>query len=213
MSGISIILVLYAFFLILIALIILILVVPTELSFLLVTKGLSMEAEMNFSVLIGFLRGSMTSYADGSSFELYLATFPIYKVEQKRGKEKKKKEIKPRKRRPPQESLSLFRKLYGPFLRLLRAVLRYTHVKELDCRIDVGLPDPVHTGMVFGMSYPLWETIHPLIPNGNFAISPVFTEEVFDASLRGSFSLRIALILVPLLKLFTKKEFRMIRKR
>jgi len=211
MSGISIIPILYAFILILIALIILILVVPSELSFLLVTEGLSLEAEMNFSVLSGFLKGSMTSYAEGGSFELYLATFPIYKVKQKKGKERK--EIKPRKRRPPQESLSLFRKLYGPFVRLLRAVLRYTHVKELDCRIDVGLPDPVHTGMVYGISYPLWETIHPLIPNGTFAISPVFTEEVFNASLKGSISLRIALILVPLLKLFTKKEFRMLRKR
>jgi len=206
MSGISFIPVLYAFFLILIALIILILVVPSELSFLLVTKGPSMETEMNFSVLLGFLKGYMTSFAEGSSFELLLATFPIYKAEQKKGKQKKKK---PRKRRSPQESLSLFRKLYGPFLRLLRAILRYTHVKELDCRIDVGLPDPVHTGMVCGMSYPLWETIHPLIPNGTFAISPVFTEEVFNASLKGSISLRIALILVPLLKLFTKKEFRM----
>ena len=98
-------------------------------------------------------------------------------------------------------------------MQLLRAVLRYTHVKELDCCIDVGLPDPVHTGIVCGISYPLWETIHPLIPNGNFAISPVFTEEVFDAKLKGSISLRIALILVPLAKLFTKKEFRMLRKR
>ena len=211
MSGISILNIILVFFLFLISFIILILVIPSDLSFRVAVEGPLFKTELNFRVLTGLIRGSILFGPEGSSFKLLLATLPIYKTEQKKGK--RKEEIIPRMGRPPQESLSLFRKLYSPFMRLLIAVLRNTHVKELDCRMDVGLPNPVQTGMVCGMSYPLWETIHPLIPNGTFAIFPIFTGEVFNASLKGSLSLKIVLILVPLLRLFTKKEFRMLRKR
>lgn len=210
MSGIHILHVLYAFFLIIIALIVLVLIVPSELSFLLATEGLSLETELNFSILSGFLGGSMTSDPEGSSFELLLfARAPIMKRKQKKEWERK---AKPRQGRAPLESIGLFKKLYDPFIGLLRAFLRHTLIRKLDCRIDVGLPDPVHTGMIYGTVYPIWEMIRPFISNASFIMTPVFTEELFNASLRGNISLRIAYIIVPLLRLFSKKEVRMLRR-
>lgn len=210
MSGVYLINLLYVFIIIIILLIILILVVPSDLSFLIAVDGPSLETELNFRVLSGLMRGTMIFGSEGSSFKLLLATIPVYRSVQEERERKKEKKPSPR---APQENLSLFKKLYNPFVRLSRVVLRHTRVKELDCSIDVGLSDPVLTGMVCGVCYPLWETIYPFVPNGTFSISPVFIEEVFNASLKGSLSLRIALILVPLLRLFTKKEFRMLRKR
>jgi hypothetical protein len=210
MSGIS--FILSMFFLIILSLIILILVYPTKISFTLFSKGLSTDAEINFNLLHGFIRGFISSYTEDSSFKLYLAIFPIYDTKQRKMQEK---EAKPRKRENwlSPDRVSLLLGLIGPIVRLLRAVLRHIHVKELDCHFDVGFPDPVQTGMFCGIYYPILETIQPFIPNGSFTITPVFTKEVFATSVKGSISLRIALILVPLIKLLTNKEFRMIRRR
>ena len=201
---------LYAFLIFFISLIILVLVVPIDLSFLIVVDKASFETELNFSVILGFMRGIVIFGSKGSSFKLLLTSIPVYRSEQEKRERKKKKKPSPR---SPQENLSLVTKLFNPLSGLLRAVLRHTRVKELDCSIDVGLSDPVQTGMVCGVCYPVWETIHPFVPNASFSLSPVFIEEVLNASLKGSLSLRIASILVPLLRLFTKKEFRMLRKR
>lgn len=151
----------------------------------------------------------MTSDPEGSSFELLFARAPIMKRKQKKEWERK---AKPRQGRAPLESIGLFKKLYDPFIGLLRAFLRHTLIRKLDCRIDVGLPDPVHTGMIYGTVYPIWEMIRPFISNASFIMTPVFTEELFNASLRGNISLRIAYIIVPLLRLFSKKEVRMLRR-
>ena len=210
MSGIS--FILSMFFLIIISIIILILVYPTKISFTLFSKGLSTEAEINFNLLHGFLRGYIPSYTEDSSFKLYLTIFPIYDTK-RRNMKKKGEEPRKRENGLSPDRVSLFLGLIGPIVRLLRAVIHHTHVKELDCHFDVGFSDPVQMGMFCGIYYPIWETIQPFIPNGSFTITPVFTKEMFDASLKGSISLRIAHILIPLLKLLTKKEFRMIRRR
>lgn len=64
--------------------------------------------------------------------------------------------------------------------------------------------------MMCGMVYPVWETIYPFLPNATFVMVPVFTEEVFDASVSGSLRLRLGGVIVPLLRLLAKKELRML---
>lgn len=208
MSGISPLQIILTLFLILIILIVLILVVPSELSFLLAMEGLELETELNFGVLLGFLRGNVTSYPEGSLFELRLLAVPIIKRKQK--KEDRERKAKPRVEMAIQEKIGLYRKLSDPFIRLLRAFLRHTRLKDLDCHIDLGLSDPVPTGMISGAVHTILGTISPFAPNASFTLTPVFTQEVFNATLRGSISLRIAHILIPVLRLFMKKEFRMI---
>lgn len=185
-------------------------VVPVELSFLAATEGLQMEMEFNFNVILGLLSGSVISEPEVSSFELRLLRIPVIRRRQR--EEDREKEEEPRERRPIRESLGLIRKLYDPSMGLLRAVLRNTKVRELDLSVEAGLPDPALTGVMSGAVHPMWMVIQPLTPYATFAFTPVFTGEVFKTSLKGGLSLRIAAIVLPLLRLFTKKEFRILRR-
>jgi hypothetical protein len=191
------------------------LIIPTKVYFYLALKELKMNAKLDISILLGFLKFSIRMTNGQGFFQLFLARFSIYKTEMGDDGEKEEEEKieeEPAVERSLQEKLRLFRGLVRPMIRIFMAILRHTHLKELDCRMDIGLSDPFYTGMVLGVIYPMWESIHPLIPETNLLVSPRFTEEKFDVSLRGRFTLIILLILIPILRLLISKEFRMLRK-
>lgn len=131
--------------------------------------------------------------------------------EEKKEKEKETKEDEEAEDKSVLErfrSITSSRKLFQPIMKVLKAFLRHTHLRELEARIKLGLPDPSHTGMLCALFYSLRQMYYSLIPVGTFSLTPVFTEEVFTASLRGRITLRIIMILIPILGLFLKKDFR-----
>ena len=165
------------------------------------------KQEFKFRGLWGLVAGVVSPGPEGRMFTLLLAGIPFYR--RRLREERREREVD---WRLLFENRALFGKLYDPFMRVLKAVLRHMSVKELDCRLEVGFSDPVETGMMCGMMYPLWGTVRPFFPNATFVMVPVFTEEVSNASLMGSIRLRLAGVIVPLIRLLTKKELRMLRK-
>lgn len=184
--------------------------IPFQVSFQIFADGTLIEAKLTVRILLGLLKGSIIFEPKGSLFKLSLLSIPIHTSMYK--EEDTKKDDKKSEDRSALESLNIFKKLYQPIVRMLKAVLRNTKLKELDGSLKLGLPDPFQTGMFCAMFYPLREMYYSIIPIGIFTFTPVFSEEVFNASVYGRIHLRIMLMLIPLLQLFIDKEFRMLLK-
>lgn len=215
MSGVFILQIFAYLFIFIIILIILILVIPFQLSFLISVDGTLIEIDANFRIIYGLLKGQIFTDTEVTYFKILIFNIPIYTSPEKKEKKEEKEKLKDEKTVKPKvsrESVRLVKGLQQPITKLAKAIFRHTHVRELDAHIEAGFPDPYETSMLCALIYPLQATIYPFIPTGNFTLTPVFTKEMFKASLKGRLHLRIAMILIPLLRLFTKQEFRMLRK-
>lgn len=198
--------------LILFSILILILVLPFQLFFNVSAEGTLFEALIAFSILIGLLKVSISFGQKGNLFRLFLFSIPIYTstLDEEAEKEEEEKEGKTEDRSLIDRirSFSSSRGLLQPFVRVLKAFLRHIHLRELDAMIKVGLPDPFQTGMLCALFYPLRQVYYSLIPVGSIELTPVFSEEVYNASIRGRITVSIIMILIPILRLFLKKDFR-----
>jgi hypothetical protein len=161
---------------------------------------------------MGLLKASITFEPGGNLFRLFLFSIPIYTttIDEEPEKEEEEKEEKTDYRSILDRirSFTSSRGLLQPFVRAMKAILRHIHLRELDARIKVGLPDPFQTGMLCALFYPLRQVYYSLIPVGSIELTPVFSEEVYNASIRGRITLSIIMILIPILRLFLKKDFR-----
>jgi hypothetical protein len=161
---------------------------------------------------MGLLKASITFGPGGNFFRFFLFSIPIYTstIDEEDEKEEEEKEEKTDYRSilDRLRSFTSSRGLLQPFVRALKAILRHIHLRELDVRIKVGLPDPFQTGMLSAVFYPIRQVYHSLIPVGSIELTPVFSEEVYNASVRGRITLSIIMILIPILRLFLKKDFR-----
>ena len=200
--------------LILFSILILTLVIPFQFSFNVLSEGTIYEAWIAFSILMGLMKASISFGPGRNLFRLFLFSIPIYNStideEAEKDEEAEEKEEK-------HDDRSLFerirsftssRGLLQPFVRVLKATLRHTHLKELEAIFKVGLPDPFQTGMLCALFYPLRQIYYSLTPVGSIEFTPVFTKEVYNISIRGRITLSIIMILIPVMRLFLKKDFR-----
>ena len=185
---------------------------PFQFSFNLSAVGTLYEALIAFSILMGLLKASITFGPGENLFRLFLFSIPIYTstIDEETEKEEEEKEEKTDYRSILERirSFTSSRGLLQPFVRTLKAILRHIHLRELDARIKVGLPDPFQTGMLCALFYPLRQVYHSLIPVGSIELTPVFSEEIYNASIRGRITLSIIMILIPIMRLLLKKDFR-----
>jgi hypothetical protein len=189
-------------------------VIPFQFSFNVSAEGTLFEALIAFSILLGLLKASISFGPRGNLFRLFLFSIPIYTstIDEEVEKEEEEKEEKTDVRSILDRirSFSSSRGLLQPFVRVLKAFLRHTNLRELEARIKVGLPDPFQTGMLCALFYPLRQFYYSLISVGSIELTPVFSEEVYNASIRGRITLSLIMILIPILQLFLKKDFRAI---
>lgn len=197
------------FLLILITILLLVIIFPFNLSTLSKVDGFNYWAQINFSVILGIIFGTLNIDTLGGSFKLLLASFPIYTtnwVNEEQKPEEQEDEKEPKRRRR-------FWKLFDPIKRLLKSISNRIKVNQLDLKITAGLSDPYICGLIFGVIYPLTEIVRMYIPKGSISVTPIFMEERLNAKVTADISLRMILLIVPLLRFFLSKEFREYRRK
>jgi len=129
-------------------------------------------------------------------------------IESEEEKPEKAKQLeKPSKRK--KRNLTI---LYKPTKKLFYSVVNIFKIKYLDIKIMAGLSDPYISGIFFGMIYPFVEMLSILFPVVLLTFTPLFVEDRFKSEIDGQISLRIILLIYPLLKFLFSKEFREYRR-
>ena len=192
-----------------IAIIFLITIFPLNVSFLSTVDGFYYDAIVDFGILLGLLYGTIGISSEGGSFKLQLFSFPVYSTHWDKEKPKQEKEPKKIKSRRSRRNI---RKLYEPIKRLFNSFTRIINVKKLDVSVNAGLSDPYISGLIFGAAYPIVEMTKILFPPLSISMTPVFVDEKLRTRLDGNISLRIILMIVPLLYFFLSKEYRQYRR-
>jgi hypothetical protein len=192
-----------------IAIIFLVTLFPLNVSFLSTVDGFYYDAAVDFGVLLGLLFGSVGFDSKGGSFKLQLFSFPVYSTRWVKEEPEQKKEPKDTR---PKRSRRNIRKLYEPSKRLFDSFTQIINVQKLDVSVTAGLSDPYISGLIFGVAYPVVEMTRIIFPPLSFSLTPVFVDERIGSRLDGIISLRIILIVVPLLCFFLSKEYREYRR-
>jgi hypothetical protein len=192
--------------LIIVALILLVVVLPLNITFLSTVDRLIYEGLARISVLLGIIQGSVIFNSKGGLFKLRLFWLTVYSWDLVEEEKPVKKPEKARLRR-----LSP-RRLLGPARRLFASIIREIKLRKLDLDLTAGLSDPYMVGWMFGVAYPFVETARVFYPVVSISLNPVFTDEVFRSRLEGRVSLRIIMLVIPLLRFYFSKEFREYRR-
>lgn len=208
-------LLLFFFYLLVILLtgLILITLFPLNISLLSNVDGFYYDAKLDFSVLLGLLNGTTDLHLEGGSFKLFVFSFPIYSTywtREEKELEKKEPEKKPNSK--PKKRKRDLRILIKPIKRLFYSSIRIMKIKKLDVSLITGLSDPYVSGLTFGVVYPFIEMMRIYFPMLSFSLTPVFVEERFKSRVYGSISFIIILFVVPLLRFFLSREYRVYRK-
>ena len=212
MSWLLLVLRLLLYFLIfIITLILLVLVFPLTLSGKAELDGIHYKGEFNFGVLLGFLGGTIYFSEDESYFRMRVASISVFKSPLEREEVEEKTEEKTDKKKG-KVGFGSFRRLTDPGLRLLRSILRRIRFRQFILRIRAGLSDPYTSGMLFGVIFPIVEIVKVRFPDASINLTPVFIENTFYGFLDTKLSIRLVLLIYPLIRFFTSKEFRAYRR-
>jgi len=111
---------------------------------------------------------------------------------------KMRKEEKAKKEMDISRAFELVRTLHRPAIALVRRVVRSIRIRELSCNATFGLSDPADTGMLAGF---LYAASAPLAhsPAVSIRLDPVFRDQTFGYRARGSISITIGRLIVPVI--------------
>ena len=182
-------------------------VFPLTISVLSNVDGLVYDAVVNVRILLGVIQGTFSLDPYGGRFKLRLFWSQIYNKPLVENEEKPEKKIK-----KPQPKRGSPRKLLAPIRRLLSDLTRVIRLRKLDIDLTAGISDPYVLGLMFGVAYPVVEMMKLLLPPLSFSLTPDFAGEKFESKLDSLISLRIILLIVPLVRFFISKGFREYRR-
>jgi len=120
---------------------------------------------------------------------------------EKKGQEKKPKEIKAKKgRRSFRWPLAGFRArgFSGRLLLLARRLVRSVQVRDVDVEFQLGTGDPAETGLLFGVIGPSVALARSVFST-NIRIEPNFVEETFEGHARGAVRVYPVKLIPPLI--------------
>jgi hypothetical protein len=186
-------------------------VFPLTLSGKAELDGIHYKGEFNFGVLLGFLGGTIYFSEDESYFRMRVASISVFKSPLE-GEEVEEKTEEKTDKKKGKVGFGSFRRLTDPGLRLLRSILRRIRFRQFILRIRAGLSDPYTSGMLFGVIFPIVEIVKVRFPNASINLTPVFIENTFYGFLDTKLSIRLVLLIYPLIRFFTSKEFRAYRR-
>lgn len=213
MSVLTLFLLLFYLIITFISIIFLVIMFPLSFSILSNVDGFIYDAKMDFSVLLGLLKGSTDLHPEGGAFKLFVFSLPIYSTywtEKEKEPEEKKQDEKPIEK--PKKRKRDIRILIKPIKRLFDSSIRIIKVKRLDVSLIAGLSDPYISGLTFGVVFPFLEMMKIYFPVLSFSLTPVFLEERFKSRVSGRISFQVILFVVPLLRFLLSKEYRKYRK-
>jgi hypothetical protein len=101
----------------------------------------------------------------------------------------------------------LFRTLYRAVTVLARRVVQRIDFRELSCRATFGLDDPADTGMLSGFLYAASASLtrYPAI---SIRLHPVFHEPAFTYRVRGSLSVTVGRMIIPVIAFLCNRAVR-----
>ena len=101
----------------------------------------------------------------------------------------------------------LFRTLHRPVTALAQRVVQRIDFRELSCRATFGLDDPAETGMLSGF---LYAAFAPLTrsPAVSVRLHPVFHEPAFAYRVRGSLSVTVGRMIIPVIRFLRDRAVR-----
>lgn len=203
----------------LISFVFLVVFLPINFSFQSAVDGLFYDIKVDIGFLLGMFNISVRFNHEDRFLIFKLFSFSVYKtrldgektesmIESEEEKlEKAKKLEKPSKRK--KRNLTI---LYKPTKKLFYSIVNIFKIKYLDIKIMAGLSDPYISGIFFGMIYPFVEMLSIIFPVVSLTFTPLFVEDRFKSEIDGQISLRIILLIYPLLKFLFSKEFREYRR-
>ncbi|HJL74564.1 MAG TPA: DUF2953 domain-containing protein [Candidatus Marinimicrobia bacterium] len=153
-------------------------------------------------LLIGYhKRGLSINILKQQNLAVGAYTKPLFFVPLKK---KSKKLIEPNKEK--KSFMQIVQKLHKiPKRKLLRAVVRSIHWEEFSIAGQLGLKNPMHTGMAFGWMNGLSGIIHT--NKLNFAVTPAF-KPVLNTYIKGNIHVRLSPLLTALHAGITYFKFR-----
>ncbi len=97
-----------------------------------------------------------------------------------------------------------------PYLeRILKRILKSTSIEKFSFNLIVGLGDAVNTAKVCGYLWALAPLIN-IIPNTYLSIEPDFQKEHLNGNLIINIRIRLLMIVIELIRAFTKKPVRLL---
>lgn len=200
MSVLTLLLYLAFFILVLLTIILLTAILPIKIRSETDVDGFYFNEIIEFNILLGFLGGKIYLDAKEGSFQLKIASIPVFTTRWI-NKEKDKEEKEPVKKRRN------FRILIKSVKKLASSVLRRVKL-QLDLDLVAGLSDPYVCGLLFGFIYPLIQFIEIYCQKCTITLTPVFIEEKLKGRLIALVRFRPILLVYPLLRFFLSREFR-----
>ncbi|HAE42681.1 MAG TPA: hypothetical protein DCG34_07150 [Clostridiales bacterium] len=98
---------------------------------------------------------------------------------------KKKKGLKAK------DVLAMFNNIKNPLFRLFRDTMRNLMLRCGKCDLRFGLPDPADTGMLCGVLFGAFGSVHQYWHDFSYFLEPRFDEKVLDLQLMADVRLRI----------------------
>jgi len=95
-------------------------------------------------------------------------------------------------------AFELVRTLHRPAIKLVRRMVRSIRIRELSCNATFGLSDPADTGMLAGFLYAASAPISRS-PVVSIRLDPVFWDQTFGYRARGSISITIGRLILPVI--------------
>ncbi|MFQ6072838.1 MAG: DUF2953 domain-containing protein [Methanosarcinales archaeon] len=136
---------------------------------------------------------------DGKVYTFSCLNKPLFKK-----LKKKKKKIKKDKKEDFLKTISLLKKYYPQFYKLLKNSSKGFSVRDFTCNLTFGFSDPADTGILSGYLYALQGLIKTKIPQSNVRINPVFIEEIFEYKIKGSIKIKFYSSLFAIFKFILK---------
>ena len=122
----------------------------------------------------------------------------VQKEVEKRKKVNKRKEETVEKEMDISRAFELVRTLHRPAITLVRRVVRSIRIRELSCNATFGLSDPADTGMLAGFLYAASAPV-ARSPAVSISLDPVFWDQTFGYRARGSISITIGQLVLPVI--------------
>jgi hypothetical protein len=187
---------------ILVALLAAALLIPADISLRPFKEGPLAQLCVSFRLLKGIFSGRLdvSTAKRELRFRVLGVTILTKDLKKADSAKKEKKEKKKKKSTDWKELVWNANELYDAGTDLVRALTKNTSVKRLSGKIEVGLSDPAHTGMLVGFLYAGSGIAKAILPESELEIEPSFDKERMDADIETELRLPLFKVVIPLIR-------------
>jgi hypothetical protein len=169
-------------------------------------------------IVLGGTFGARILFENGiTRYIIYLAGIRIYKKTVEKSKEEPKEapKKKPKKKRKSKKYTfsNLFsREMTKQFKNIINALGKAIKIRELKCRLRIGLGDPAETGILFGYWQCAIAVASAYVDTSGLQMEPVFDDKALKLDSDVKINIYLIWLVVPAIKLFLSKPMRQLRR-